>query len=105
MPQVKKEHIEWLGDNRQRWHTHFGTGRCVKEVDLTRLFEEAKKAFGTFNILPHNTIIQQYLPNERASVAAFYQHYDVNILGPTFFIQAALKPFFSIPIYCKVHRM
>ena len=64
-----------------------------KEVDVTRLFEETKKAFGTLDILVNNAVFQQYLPIEQASVAAFHQHFDVNVLGPILTIQAALKLF------------
>jgi 3-oxoacyl-[acyl-carrier protein] reductase len=64
-----------------------------KEADVTRLFEEAKKAFGTLDILVNNAVFQQYLPIEQASVAAFHQHFDVNVLGPILTIQAALKLF------------
>jgi 3-oxoacyl-[acyl-carrier protein] reductase len=64
-----------------------------KEADVTRLFEETKKAFGTLDILVNNAVFQQYLPIEQASVAAFHQHFDVNVLGPILTIQAALKLF------------
>jgi 3-oxoacyl-[acyl-carrier protein] reductase len=52
-----------------------------KEADVTRLFEETKKAFGTLDILVNNAVFQQYLPIEQASVAAFHQHFNVNVLG------------------------
>jgi 3-oxoacyl-[acyl-carrier protein] reductase len=64
-----------------------------KEADVTRLFEETKKAFGTLDILVNNAVFQQYLPIEQASVAAFHQHFDVNVLGPVLTIRAALKLF------------
>jgi 3-oxoacyl-[acyl-carrier protein] reductase len=64
-----------------------------KEADVTRLFEETKKAFGTLDILVNNAVYQQYLPIEQASVEAFHQHFNVNVLGPILTIQAALKLF------------
>jgi len=64
-----------------------------KEADVTRLFEETKRAFGTLDILVNNAVFQQYLPIEQASAAAFHQHFDVNVLGPVLTIQAALKLF------------
>ena len=64
-----------------------------KEADVTRLFEETKKAFGTLDILVNNAVYQQYLPVEQVSVEAFHQHFNVNVLGPIFTIQAALKLF------------
>ncbi|GLU57439.1 SDR family NAD(P)-dependent oxidoreductase [Dyadobacter frigoris] len=64
-----------------------------KEADVTRLFEETRKAFGTLDILVNNAVFQQYLPIEQATVEAFHQHFDVNVLGPILTIQAALKLF------------
>src|SRR4051812_5488627 len=64
-----------------------------KEADVSRLFEETKKAFGKLDILVNNAVFQQFLPIEQASVAAFHQHFDVNVLGPVLTIQAALKLF------------
>jgi 3-oxoacyl-[acyl-carrier protein] reductase len=64
-----------------------------KEVDVTRLFEETRKAFGTFDILVNNAVYQGYAPIEQVSVEAFHQHFNVNVLGPVLTIQAALKMF------------
>src|SRR5450432_2873457 len=63
------------------------------ETDVIRLFDETKKAFGTLDILVNNAVFQQYLPIEQASVEAFHQHFNVNVLGPILTIQAALKLF------------
>ena len=63
------------------------------EADVTRLFEETKKAFGTLDILVNNAVFQQYLPVEQATVEAFHRHFDVNVLGPVLTIQASLKLF------------
>lgn len=64
-----------------------------KEADVTRLFEETKKVFGTLDILVNNAVYQQYLPVEQVSVEAFHQHFNVNVLGPILTIQASLKLF------------
>ena len=64
-----------------------------KETDVTRLFEETKKAFGTLDILVNNAVFQQFLPIEQVSAEAFHQHFDVNVLGPVLTIQASLKLF------------
>lgn len=64
-----------------------------KEADVTRLFEETKTAFGTLDMLVNNAVFQQYLPVEQATVEAFHQHFDVNVLGPLLTIRAALKLF------------
>ena len=64
-----------------------------KEADVIRLFEETKKAFGTLDILVNNAVFQQYLPIEQATVEAFHQHFNVNVLGPVLAIRASLKLF------------
>jgi len=64
-----------------------------KEADVTRLFEETKKAFGTLDILVNNAVYQQFLPIEQVSADAFHQHFNVNVLGPILTIQASLKLF------------
>lgn len=64
-----------------------------KEADVTRLFEETNKAFGTLDILVNNAVYQQFLPIEQASAEAFHQHFNVNVLGPVLTIQAALRLF------------
>ena len=64
-----------------------------KEADVTRLFEETKKAFGTLDILVNNAVYQGYAPIEQVSVESFHQSFNVNVLGPILTIQAALKMF------------
>jgi 3-oxoacyl-[acyl-carrier protein] reductase len=64
-----------------------------KEADVTRLAQETQKAFGTLDILVNNAVSQGYAPIEQISAEAFYQSYNVNVLGPILTIQAALKLF------------
>ena len=64
-----------------------------KEADVTRLFEETKKAFGTLDILINNAAYQGYTPIEQISAEAFHQHFDVNVLGAILTIQASIKLF------------
>jgi 3-oxoacyl-[acyl-carrier protein] reductase len=52
------------------------------EADVTRLFNETEKTFGKLDILVNNAVFQQFLPIEQASVQAFHQHFNVNVLGP-----------------------
>jgi len=63
------------------------------EADVTRLFEETQKAFGTLDILVNNAVAQGYAAIEQISVADFHQSFNVNVLGPILTIQAALKLF------------
>ena len=64
-----------------------------KEADVTRLFEETKRAFGTLNILVNNAVYQGYAPIEQISAETFHNSFNVNVLGPILTIQAALKLF------------
>lgn len=64
-----------------------------KEADVTRLFEETKKAFGTLDILVNNAAYQGFTPIEQISATSFHQHFDVNVLGAILAIQASLKLF------------
>lgn len=63
------------------------------EADVTRLFEETNKAFGTLDVLVNNAVAQGYAAIEQISVAAFHQSFNVNVLGPILTIRAALKLF------------
>ena len=63
------------------------------ETDVTRLFDETRKAFGKLDILVNNAVAQGYAPIEQISAAAFQQSFNVNVLGPVLTIQAALKLF------------
>jgi 3-oxoacyl-[acyl-carrier protein] reductase len=63
------------------------------EADVIRLFKETEKAFGSLNILVNNAVAQGYAPIEQISAEAFHQSYNVNVLGPVFTIQSALKLF------------
>lgn len=64
-----------------------------QEVDVIRLFNETKKAFGKLDILVNNAVAQGYAPIEQISIEAFHQSFNVNVLGPILTIQAALKLF------------
>ena len=63
------------------------------EADVTRLFDETRKAFGKLDILVNNAVAQGYAPIEQISAAAFQQSFNVNVLGPVLTIQAALQSF------------
>src|SRR5690606_17431475 len=47
-----------------------------KEGDVTRLFEETKKAFSTLDILVNNAAYQGYTPIEQVSAESFHQHFN-----------------------------
>jgi len=68
-------------------------GDVSKEADVTRLFEETKKAFGTLDILVNNAAFQGYTPIEQVSSETFHQHFNVNVFGAILAIQSSLKLF------------
>jgi 3-oxoacyl-[acyl-carrier protein] reductase len=68
-------------------------GDVSKAADVTRLFEETKKAFGTLDILVNNAGIYQYAPIEQLSEESFHQQFNINVLGSLLAIQASLKLF------------
>lgn len=63
-------------------------GDVSNEADVTRLFDQTQKAFGTFDILVNNAVYQGYAPIEQLSVDSFHQHFNVNVLGPILTIQS-----------------
>jgi 3-oxoacyl-[acyl-carrier protein] reductase len=63
------------------------------EADVTRLFEETKRAFGTLDILVNNAVYQGYAPIDLVTAETFHSSFNVNVLGPILTIQAALKLF------------
>jgi len=65
----------------------------AKEVEVTRLFEETKRAFGTLDILVNNAGIFEYSPIEDATVESFHRQFNVNVLGSLLAIQESLKLF------------
>src|SRR5690606_12873046 len=68
-------------------------GDISKEVDVIRLFEETKKVFGKLDILVNNAAFQGYTPIEQVTSESFHQHFNVNVLGALFAIQASMKLF------------
>jgi 3-oxoacyl-[acyl-carrier protein] reductase len=65
----------------------------AKPVDVTRLFADAKKAFGTLDILVNNAGVYAFSPLESITPENFYQHYDLNVLGLLLASQEAVKLF------------
>lgn len=63
------------------------------EADVSRLFEETKKAFGTLDILVNNAVSQGYAAIEQISVEDFHKSFNVNVLGTILTIQSAMKLF------------
>jgi len=63
------------------------------EADVSKLFEETQRAFGTLDILVNNAVSQGFAPIEQITVEDFHRSFDVNVLGTILTIQSALKLF------------
>lgn len=61
--------------------------------EVSRLFEETEKAFGTLDILVNNAVYQGYAPVDMITAETFQRSFEVNVLGPILTTQAALKLF------------
>ena len=61
--------------------------------DVRRLFEEAKKAFGSLDVLVNNAGVFEFEPIEEVTEQEFHREFNTNVLGPILTIQQALKHF------------
>jgi len=68
-------------------------GNVSNEVDITRLFEETKKAFGVVDILVNNAGVYQFGGIEEITAADFHKQFDTNVLGLLLTTQGAVKNF------------
>lgn len=79
-----------------------GGGRAVavkanvtKKEDVEHLFAEAKKAFGSVDVLVNNAGIYEFAPLEDITADNFHKMFDLNVLGLLFASQAAVNQFGS----------
>jgi 3-oxoacyl-[acyl-carrier protein] reductase len=68
-------------------------GDVSKAADVQRLFAEAKKAFGSLDVLVNNAGIYKFDPLEDVTEQEFHRQYDVNVLGTILATQEAAKYF------------
>ena len=68
-------------------------GNVAKQADITKLFEETKKAYGRLDILVNNAGIYQFVPLDQVSEEHFYNHFNLNVLGLLLTTKEALKYF------------
>ena len=66
-------------------------GDVSKQVDITRLFAETKKAYGKLNILVNNAGIYQLGPLEATTEELFHSHFNLNVLGLLLTTKEAVK--------------
>jgi 3-oxoacyl-[acyl-carrier protein] reductase len=65
----------------------------TNEDDVTRLFEEVRRAFGRVDVLINNAGIYAPAPIESLSVLEFNRHFDTNVLGLLLVTKASLPLF------------
>jgi 3-oxoacyl-[acyl-carrier protein] reductase len=65
----------------------------AKPEDITRLFAEAKKAFGKIDILVNNAGIYEFAPLENVTAEHFHKQFNLNVLGLLLTTQEAVKHF------------
>ncbi len=68
-------------------------GDVSKQADITRLFAEAKKAFGTVNVLVNNAGVYAFGPIEAVTEESFHTQFNLNVLGLILTTQEAVKQF------------
>jgi 3-oxoacyl-[acyl-carrier protein] reductase len=77
-----------------------GGGRAVavqadlaKPADVRSLFSEAKKAFGTVDVLVNNAGVYEFAPLEEVTPEHFHKMFDLNVLGLILASQEAARQF------------
>jgi len=68
-------------------------GSVAIAADVTRLFAEAKAAYGTLDILVNNAGVYAFGAIAEVTEAEFHRHFDTNVLGLLLATQEAVKLF------------
>jgi len=68
-------------------------GNVSNEADVTRLFDETKKAFGAVDILVNNAGVYKFGGIEEINAEDFHKQFDTNVLGLLLTTQGAVKNF------------
>jgi 3-oxoacyl-[acyl-carrier protein] reductase len=64
-----------------------------KAAEVTRLFTEAKQAFGKLDILVNNAGVFKFSSLDEVEPAEFHRQFDVNVLGPILASREAARHF------------
>jgi 3-oxoacyl-[acyl-carrier protein] reductase len=65
----------------------------AKPAEVSKLFAEARKAFGTLDILVNNAGVYEFAPIENVTPELFHKMFDLNVLGLILASQEAAKLF------------
>jgi 3-oxoacyl-[acyl-carrier protein] reductase len=68
-------------------------GDVAKAADVKRLFEAARKAFGTVDVLVNNAGIYKFEPLDAVTEDEYRRQFDTNVLGTILAAQEAAKQF------------
>ena len=68
-------------------------GNVATEADVTRMFAEAKSAFGRIDILVNNAGVYRFNTIEEATEGEFRRQFDINVLGLLLATKAAVAQF------------
>ena len=68
-------------------------GNVATEADVTRIFAEAKRAFGRVDILVNNAGVYRFNTIEEATEDEFRGQFDINVLGLLLATKAAVAQF------------
>jgi len=64
-----------------------------KAVDVKRLFDETKKAFGSLHVLVNNAGVYSFAPLEDITEDEFHREFNINVLGVLLACREAMKYF------------
>jgi 3-oxoacyl-[acyl-carrier protein] reductase len=68
-------------------------GDVTKPAEVTRLFDETKKAFGRLDVLVNNAGIYKFVPLEQITAEEYRRQFDINVLGTLLATKEAAKHF------------
>ncbi len=66
-------------------------GDVSKQPDITRLFDETKKAYGKVDVLVNNAGVYDFKPIGQITAEHFHKQFDLNVLGLLLTTQEALN--------------
>jgi 3-oxoacyl-[acyl-carrier protein] reductase len=66
-------------------------GDVSKQADITRLFNETKKAYGKLNVLVNNAGTYEFAPLENVTEELFHKQFNLNVLGLLLTTKEAVK--------------